>query len=65
MRILIHGINFALELAGIGKYTGEMAEWFVARGHDVRVVTASPYYPAWRGRGLFGLALSTGKVQWR
>ena len=25
-----------------------MAEWFVSRGHDVRVITAPPYYPHWR-----------------
>jgi len=31
MHILIHGINFAPELTGIGKYTGEMAEWLAAR----------------------------------
>ena len=24
-----------------------MAAWLAARGHDVRVVTAPPYYPAW------------------
>ncbi len=48
MRILIHGINFAPELTGVGKYTGEMAEWFANRGHEVRVVTAPPYYPQWR-----------------
>ena len=36
------------ELTGIGKYTGEMAEWLAARGHEVRVVTAPPYYPAWK-----------------
>jgi len=24
-----------------------MAEWLAARGHDVRIVTAPPYYPAW------------------
>lgn len=47
MRILIHGINFSPELTGIGKYTGEMAEWLAAQGHDVRVVTAPPYYPQW------------------
>lgn len=47
LRILIHGINFAPELTGIGKYTGEMAAWLAARGHQVRVVTAPPYYPAW------------------
>src|SRR6202000_2382078 len=27
-----------------------MAEWLAARGHGVRVVTAPPYYPAWRVR---------------
>ncbi|MDZ4255627.1 MAG: glycosyltransferase WbuB [Sulfuritalea sp.] len=48
MRILIHGINYSPELTGIGKYTGEMAEWLAAQGHQVRVVTAPPYYPQWR-----------------
>ena len=48
MKILFYGINFAPELTGIGKYSGEMAAWFAARGHDVRVVAAPPYYPAWR-----------------
>lgn len=47
MKILIHGINYSPELTGIGKYTGEMAEWLAARGHDVRVITAPPYYPWW------------------
>ncbi|HZW23959.1 MAG TPA: glycosyltransferase WbuB [Gallionella sp.] len=48
MKILIHGINFSPELTGIGKYSGEMAAWLGARGHEVRVVTAPPYYPQWR-----------------
>ena len=48
MRILICGINFAPELTGIGKYTGEMAEWVASHGHEVRVVTAPPYYPMWQ-----------------
>jgi len=48
MRILIHGINYSPELVGIGKYTGEMASFLVEQGHQVRVVTALPYYPAWR-----------------
>lgn len=48
MRILIYGINFSPELTGIGKYTGEMAEWLAAQGHEVRVVTAPPYYPQWK-----------------
>ena len=47
MKILLYGINFAPELTGIGKYTGEMAAWLAAAGHEVRVVTAPPYYPDW------------------
>jgi colanic acid biosynthesis glycosyl transferase WcaI len=50
VRILLHGINYSPELTGIGKYSGELAEWMAARGHGVRVVTAPPYYPAWRVR---------------
>ncbi|OUM03072.1 glycosyltransferase WbuB [Variovorax sp. JS1663] len=48
MKLLVYGINFAPELTGIGKYTGEMVAWLAARGHEVRVVTAPPYYPDWK-----------------
>ena len=48
MRLLIHGINYAPELIGIGRYTGEMGAWLAARGHAVTVLTAPPYYPQWR-----------------
>jgi len=48
MRVLIHGINYYPELTGIGKYTGEMAEWLSEKGVSVRVVTAPPYYPDWK-----------------
>jgi colanic acid biosynthesis glycosyl transferase WcaI len=48
LRILIHGINFHPESAGVGKYTGEMAHWLTAAGHEVRVVTAPPYFAQWR-----------------
>lgn len=41
-------MNFSPELTGIGKYSGEMARGLVARGHEVRVVCAPPYYPQWR-----------------
>lgn len=47
MRILIHGINFSPELTGIGKYTGELAQWLAQHGHDVRVIASPPYYPYW------------------
>jgi colanic acid biosynthesis glycosyl transferase WcaI len=48
LKILIYTANFAPEPTGIGKYSGEMAEWLVAQGHEVRVVAAPPYYPAWK-----------------
>ena len=59
MRLLIYGLNHAPEPTGIGKFTGEMAAWLVARGHDVRVVTAPPYYPDWR------IAEGYGGLSWR
>ncbi|HHE5696649.1 TPA: colanic acid biosynthesis fucosyltransferase WcaI [Citrobacter amalonaticus] len=48
MRILVYGINYSPELTGIGKYTGEMVEWMAREGHEVRVITAPPYYPQWK-----------------
>jgi len=48
LKILIYGVNYAPELTGIGKYSGEMAEWLAEQGHDVCVVTAPPYYPEWK-----------------
>ena len=48
MKVLIYSVNFAPELTGIGKYSGEMAAWLAARGHHVRAVVAPPYYPTWK-----------------
>lgn len=50
MRILVFGINYAPELTGIGKYTGEMCEWLALQGHEVEVITSMPYYPEWKIR---------------
>ncbi len=47
MKILIYGINYAPELTGIGRYTGEMGSWLARRGEDVEVITTMPYYPEW------------------
>lgn len=64
MKILVYGINFAPELTGIGKYTGEMAAWLTSRGHEVRVVTAPPYYPAWKvGDGYSATKWTQGQWQ--
>jgi colanic acid biosynthesis glycosyl transferase WcaI len=48
MRILIYSANFAPEPTGVGKYSGEMAAWLAAEGHEVRVIAAPPYYPTWK-----------------
>ncbi|MFN3915217.1 MAG: WcaI family glycosyltransferase [Aquabacterium sp.] len=48
MRILIYSMNFHPEQTGIGKYSGEMAEWLHTNGHEVKVVCSPPYYPAWK-----------------
>ena len=48
MRILIFDINYAPELTGVGKYTGEVGAWLVRQEHEVEVITAMPYYPEWR-----------------
>ena len=48
VRILIYGLNYTPELTGIGKYTGELAAWLSEQKHEIRVVSAPPYYPAWQ-----------------
>lgn len=48
IRILIHGMNYAPEMLGVGRYTGDLGRHLAARGNDVDVVTAPPHYPGWR-----------------
>lgn len=48
MNILIYDINYAPELTGVGRYTGEMGAWLAQQGHTVRVITGMPYYPEWK-----------------
>jgi colanic acid biosynthesis glycosyl transferase WcaI len=48
LKLLVYGINYHPELSGIGKYSAEMCAWLAARGHDVEMITALPYYPAWK-----------------
>jgi colanic acid biosynthesis glycosyl transferase WcaI len=47
MRILVLGINHAPEPIGIGPYTAGAVAALAAAGHEVRLVTANPYYPGW------------------
>lgn len=53
MKILIYGLHFKPDLIGIGKYTGEMADWLFGRGHEIRVITAPHFYPEWKLRRRF------------
>jgi putative colanic acid biosynthesis glycosyltransferase WcaI len=48
MRVLVIGINYWPETAGIGPFTTGRCEYLVQRGHSVTVCTAFPYYPQWR-----------------
>ena len=70
MKILVYTANYAPEPTGIGKYSGEMCEWLVQAGHEVRVVAAPPYYPQWQitpeYRGsLYGREQRGGVSVWR
>ena len=47
MKIIIYGLNFKPELVGVGKYSGELADFLHKKGHQLRVVTAPKYYPEW------------------
>ncbi len=48
VRILLIGINYWPEKTGIAVFTTGRAEYLAARGDEVRVCTAVPYYPEWR-----------------
>ncbi|UXE63903.1 MAG: glycosyltransferase family 4 protein [Woronichinia naegeliana WA131] len=46
MRVLLYSYNYYPEPIGIAPLMTELAEGLVKRGHEVRVVTAMPWYPA-------------------
>ncbi|HAC62033.1 MAG TPA: colanic acid biosynthesis glycosyltransferase WcaI [Cyanothece sp. UBA12306] len=46
MRILIYSYNYHPEPIGIAPLMTELAEGLVKRGHQVRVITAMPWYPS-------------------
>ena len=48
MKVLLYSLNYAPEIIGIGKYSGELGDWLVENGHEVRVVCSPPYYPEWQ-----------------
>ena len=48
MKVLLYGLNYSPEKVGIGKYSGELTRSLVSQGHQIRVITAPPYFPSWR-----------------
>ena len=48
MKLLIYALNYKPEEVGIGKYTGEMVDYFLENGFEVKIITSVPYYPNWR-----------------
>lgn len=48
MKLLVLGINYAPEIISTGLYTTGLAEAMSRMGEEVEVVTAQPYYPAWK-----------------
>lgn len=48
MKLLVLGINFAPEVISTGLYSTGLAETMAMMGEAVEVVTAQPYYPAWK-----------------
>eukprot|EP01031_Cornospumella_fuschlensis_P017338 gene17338-21199_t len=48
MRITVWGINYTPEVTGIAPFNRGLCDYLHAAGHAVRMVTAFPYYPAWR-----------------
>jgi colanic acid biosynthesis glycosyl transferase WcaI len=59
MHILLYSISYSPEVAGSGRFNGELTAWLAQQGHTVDVITAQPYYPEWevrseyKGKGWF------------
>ncbi len=48
MRIIVWGINYAPEFAGIAPHNVALCEFLDAEGHEVEMVTSFAYYPTWQ-----------------
>ena len=65
LKIALLSASYSPEPTGIGPYSGELAEALAARGHEVRVLAAFPYYPSWRAevpKGTFVYRTETGSA---
>ncbi len=57
--VLIYGMNYSPEMAGVGRYTGEIAELLASQAEGVTVVTTPPHYPGWRVQDGFSNSYSS------
>jgi colanic acid biosynthesis glycosyl transferase WcaI len=48
MRVIVWGINYAPEFAGIAPHNVALCEFLDAEGHDVEMLTTFAYYPSWQ-----------------
>lgn len=48
MKFLVVGLNYSPEPTGTAVYTSDLCQSLAARGHQIRVVCAAPYYPQWQ-----------------
>ena len=46
-KIVFYGMNYAPELIGIGRYSGEIGTYLAEQRARVEVVTTPPHYPGW------------------
>lgn len=46
--IIVYGMNYSPEFAGVGKYTSEISNYMSSIGSNVTVLTAPPHYPGWK-----------------
>lgn len=46
-RAFIYCINYAPEIAGVGRYSGELGGYLSQHDVNVEIVTAIPHYPGW------------------
>ena len=60
-RVVVYGMNYHPEVAGVGKYTGEIAEHLASVGMDVVAVTTPPHYPGWTVQAGYRNRYSTSK----
>jgi putative colanic acid biosynthesis glycosyltransferase WcaI len=51
MRVIVWGINYAPEFAGIAPHNVALCEFLDTEGHDVEMVTTFAYYPTWQKSG--------------